>query len=139
MTLAEIIDKLDRTTNQYNVVLRENQKLSSDVKTLQADNALLFKKIVGLQDEIVQMMNKRNEEEEWIIGQREEEMRAKRTMSCIDTIKEKFEMEVTGKKIGLRIEHMAKDNQTSQLEEFKMPSFTYAIPSRPAYKKVADD
>jgi predicted nucleic acid-binding Zn-ribbon protein len=96
LTLTEIIDKLDRTTNQYNVILKDNAKLNKDVKSLQSDNALLFKKVVGLQDEIVQMMNQKNEEEEWVIGQREEDMRAKRTMSCIDTIKEKFDLEVTG-------------------------------------------
>lgn len=62
MTLNEVCDKLDRTTDHYNVIKNENEKLKNDIKTAQADNALLFKKVVSLQDQLVTIYNKKNEE-----------------------------------------------------------------------------
>jgi len=131
-TLNEVVDKLDRVTNQYNVTLRGNNKLQDDVKSLQADNALLFKKIVSLQEEVVQQYNTSNEVESdfQVIEEKEEdkyegEYKAKRTMSCVDQLKESFDMQV-------------QKMPSAPSEDFKF-DFSFAIPSRPTYKKVSDD
>lgn len=60
MTLNEMVDKNERITHMYNNVTSENDKLKTDVKAMQNDNALLFKKVVGLQDELVKFYNDSN-------------------------------------------------------------------------------
>lgn len=87
LTLNEFVDKLDRTSDQYNVVLKENEKLKSDVKSMQADNALLFKKVVSLQDQLMEYYNHEckvsNKSKQDSVDEDDEKLRAKRIQSCI--------------------------------------------------------
>ena len=62
LTMNEIIDRLDRTNCEFDAITKENYKLKADIKTLQADNALLFKKIVALQDQVVSFYNFESQE-----------------------------------------------------------------------------
>lgn len=129
LTLNEVVDKLDRTTDQYNVILGENDKLKTDVKTLQADNSLLFKKVVSLQDQLMQIYNEKAQAEaenkKCNCHEEEEKGRNKRTMSMIEKIDDDLEFEMPQRV----------DEDMDKLK--KLVSFT--LPSRPIYKKVVDE
>ena len=126
LSFNEAIDKLDRTTEEYKVVKSENEKLKTDVKSLQADNALFFKKIVKLQEEIVSLMNSENRQQSISssIDQDENSKSINRTKSMSTNFKNDLDIE---------FEEIKEDKE--------MPIFSnsYSIPSKPLHRKVVDE
>ena len=131
MTLTEVCDKLDRTNDQYNSVKTENEKLRNDVKAAQADNALLFKKVVNLQDQLVSMYNSMHEEsktpkqsdsaDEFEVT--ETEMRERRTQSCF----------VKHHDLDLEVEK-EKDDQLQMISILGS-----RLPTKALHKKIVDE
>ncbi|CAI2363605.1 unnamed protein product [Moneuplotes crassus] len=122
LTLNEIVDKLDRTNEQYNVVAAEKDKLKQDVKSLQSDNALLFKKVVHLQDEVVSHYNEQSQGK-CTCGQEEtKESEESRELTKIEKIAEEF---------GKVVESTTHDEDYSN-------TFSYSIPSFASHKKDLD-
>jgi autophagy-related protein 16 len=130
MTLNEVADKLERVTDHYNNVMAENDKLKVDVKQMQNDNALLFKKVVGLQDELVKFYNESNSQNqscpcEWKQKKEEEKVQSKpRALSMIETVQDKFDV---------AIEESKNDDA-----DFNF-NWSFGLPSSAVYKKVVDE
>lgn len=126
ITLNELVDKLDRTTRQFNVVNCEKEKLQTDVKTLQADNALLFKKLVAVQDEIGQLYNKEVPNYEPGCTCKKEENKSpeeQKELTMLDVVKDNFDNSI---------------KKTHEDSDFNF-DFSSAVPSHPLHKKILDN
>ena len=100
------------------------------MKSLQGDNALLFKKVVNLQDELVQVYNKEAENEnkkqcswEWNWEKEEVKVADMKEPTMLDFVKENFEKVIQERK------HESEVNF----------EFSYSIPSYPMHKKWLDN
>ena len=105
----------------------KTKSLNSDVKNLQADNALLFKKIVKLQEQIVSFMNTEDKSKfSSAESKRDEETKFSRAKSMINEIDKDFEIEF---------------EEVKEKEKLEVPIFTnnFSIPSKPVHKKVVDE
>jgi autophagy-related protein 16-1 len=130
MTLNEMVDKNERITHMYNNVTSENDKLKTDVKAMQNDNALLFKKVVGLQDELVKFYNDSNAKNqayvcEWKQKKQEEHKQPKqRAMSMMETVQDKFDIAI--------------EEGKNEDFDFKF-DMSFGLPRTAVYKKVVDE
>jgi len=59
--ISEMRESLEIKTKQNNALVSENELLSGKIKELNQDNALYFKKIMDLQNQMVEKMNDANQ------------------------------------------------------------------------------
>jgi autophagy-related protein 16-1 len=59
--ISELIEKLEIRTKEHTALKKENELLNGKIKELTNDNALYFKKIMDLQNQMVEKMNDANQ------------------------------------------------------------------------------